>query len=142
MSKMNRFMKQAIPIAVVCFFGCRDESTSPNSLTKSDLRYIGMTLSRYSINDCEKCHLWGEFLDYGIKNSLIESERQRRDFETDHWGTPYAIRIDRSIDNMVIRVISCGQNKKLEEGKGDDLTCNIRITNGGNNSYWLETSQE
>src|SRR6185295_10684248 len=102
-------------------FGCRDESTSPSTLTKSDLDYIGRTLVLYSFDGCQKCNSWNEFLDYGMKNALIESDRQRREFETDHWGKAYTVRIDRQPDAITIRVISCGRNMILEEGKGDDL---------------------
>jgi hypothetical protein len=118
-------------IAAALAGGCTiTPSESRADMTFTDLFFVGDAMERLTWEECKSADSVEDFFKLIEDKKILERDRRK-----DGWGNPYRGYVRRSEDEIVITVISCGQNGQYEQGRGDDLSCEVHIKKSGSNTH-------
>jgi hypothetical protein len=118
-----------ISVLVGCFQASGD---SPEGITYGRLQFIAMAICKLTHTECQRLDSYERTLDLVVRKGYLSV---RKDYEVDERFNPYGFLKKDANEEIVIRVISAGRNGKLEDGKGDDLFCEVTIRKSGKNDF-------
>lgn len=125
-----------ISVAIIAFAslsvaaGCVATHDSVADMTYTDLAILGEVVTKFSWDECNNVGSMQHLYDIAKRKGLMEPG-----LASDGWGNPYNLRIQKTDAEIVFLVTSGGPNGRYENGRGDHMSCEIRIAKSGENSY-------
>jgi hypothetical protein len=116
--------------AIFTLGGCLQSEPSTADVNEADLVLLGKTMVKLSWADCKDAHTGRDFFDIAYRKRLLAEI-----VDEDRWSSVYHLGLEKHDDRLVLTIISNGQNRRFENGNGDDMSCKVVIAKSGANTY-------
>jgi hypothetical protein len=143
-SKRNRVksitskLSSLLVIVTVGLTGCGTVGNDTvNELAWGEMLRLCRPICQLTYEDCKQVQSLKDALDLSEKKGFVTSETRKKLREADPWWNPYIFERKVADDQIIFRLISQGENGVFENGRGDDITCEITIPKRGNGTLTL-----
>lgn len=94
-------------------------------------------------NDLSAIQNIEDFLSIADRTRLVPGGGYSKRLEKDGWGTPFVWRVSKaSTGDVEVAIISCGENRKFEQGEGDDITFTLSVAGKGKGTLHYDSVKQ